>query len=185
MFVVDFNPIVYHTLQARGIKIYYGDIAHADTLTHAGIADAEIVISSVPDSLLKGTSNEKLVRHIRAVNPTAKIIATADVLSETQTLYAAGADYVTIARLDRGRRADRGGHRGRGRACSTTCGRGSMRGCASAARCCPDSGRRHAAGPAAGFDQGLIGEIRSNLIRLALAAPSRYSLAITSFKSGE
>ena len=54
----------------------------------------------MPDSLLKGTSNEKLVPHIRAVNPAAKIIATADVLSETQTLYAAGADYVTIARLD-------------------------------------------------------------------------------------
>ena len=100
MFVVDFNPTVYHELQTRGIKVYYGDIAHADTLTHAGIADAEIIISSVPDSLLKGTSNERLVRHVRAVNPTAKIIATADVLAETETLYAAGADYVTIARLD-------------------------------------------------------------------------------------
>ena len=49
---------------------------------------------------MKGTSNEKLVRHVRMVNPTAKIIATAEVLAETQTLYAAGADYVTIARLD-------------------------------------------------------------------------------------
>ena len=97
--VVDFNPNVYHSLQARGIKIHYGDIAHADTLTHAGIADAEIVISSVPDSLLKGTTNEKLVRHVRMVNPLAKIIATADVLSDAQSLYAAGADYVTIARL--------------------------------------------------------------------------------------
>ena len=100
VFVVDFNPTVYHALQSRGIKVHYGDIAHADTLTHAGIADAEIVISSVPDSLLKGTTNERLVRHVRAVNASAKIIATADVLSETQTLYAAGADYVTIARLD-------------------------------------------------------------------------------------
>jgi len=97
--VVDFNPNVYHSLQARGIKIHYGDIAHADTLAHAGIADAEIVISSVPDSLLKGTTNEKLVRHVRVVNPLAKIIATADVLSDAQSLYAAGADYVTIARL--------------------------------------------------------------------------------------
>ena len=97
--VVDFNPIVYHSLKARGVKVQYGDISHADTLAHAGIADAEIVVSSVPDSLLKGTSNEKLVRHVRAVNPAAKIIATADVLSQTQTLYAAGADYVTIARL--------------------------------------------------------------------------------------
>ncbi len=97
--VVDFNPNVYHALQTRGIKVHYGDIGHADTLTHAGVAKAEIVISSVPDSLLKGTTNEKLVRHIRAVNPTAKIIATADVLADTQSLYAAGADYVTIARL--------------------------------------------------------------------------------------
>ena len=62
VFVVDFNPTVYHSLQARGVKVHYGDIAHADTLAHAGIADAEIVISSVPDSLLKGTSNERLVR---------------------------------------------------------------------------------------------------------------------------
>jgi Kef-type K+ transport system membrane component KefB len=99
VFVVDFNPVVYHTLQQRGVRIHYGDIAHADTLLHAGIADAEIVISSVPDSLLKGTSNERLVRHIRAVNPAAKIIATADVLSETQSLYDAGADYVIVARL--------------------------------------------------------------------------------------
>jgi Kef-type K+ transport system membrane component KefB len=100
VFVVDFSPTVYHALQSRGIRVHYGDIAHADTLAHAGIADAEIVISSVPDSLLKGTTNERLVRHVRAANPTAKIIATADVLAETQTLYAAGADYVTIARLD-------------------------------------------------------------------------------------
>ena len=81
--VVDFNPDVYHALQARSVKVYYGDISHVDTLTHAGIADAEIVISSIPDSLLKGTTNEKLVRQIRAVNASAKIIATADVLSET------------------------------------------------------------------------------------------------------
>jgi voltage-gated potassium channel Kch len=100
VYVVDFNPTVYHELQARGIRILYGDIAHSDTLAHSGIADAEIVISSVPDSLLKGTTNEKLVRYARMANPTAKIIATADVLAETQTLYAAGADYVTIARLD-------------------------------------------------------------------------------------
>ena len=98
--VVDFNPTVYHELQARGVKVHYGDIAHVDTLSHAGVAHAEIVISSVPDSLLKGTTNEKLVRYVRMVNPTAKIIATADVLSESQTLYAAGADYVSIARLD-------------------------------------------------------------------------------------
>ena len=94
------SDLVYHSLQARGVKILYGDIAHADTLAHAGVADAEIVISSVPDSILKGTSNEKIVRHVRMVNPSAKIIATVDVLAEAEMLYAAGADYVTMARLD-------------------------------------------------------------------------------------
>jgi Kef-type K+ transport system membrane component KefB len=100
LYVVDFNPTVYHSLQARGVQIHYGDIAHPETLTHAGVADAEIVISSVPDSLLKGTSNEKLVRHVRMINPQATIIATADILVDTETLYAAGADYVSVARLD-------------------------------------------------------------------------------------
>jgi Kef-type K+ transport system membrane component KefB/voltage-gated potassium channel Kch len=97
--VVDFNPNVYHTLLDRGVTIHYGDIAHADTLSHAGAADAEIVISTVPDSLLKGTTNEKLVRHVRMLNPSAKIIATADVLADVQSLYTAGADYVIVARL--------------------------------------------------------------------------------------
>src|SRR5262249_46455517 len=61
--VVDFNPLVFHALKSRQVKIYYGDISHTDTLAHAGVAKAEIVISSVPDSLLKGTTNEKLVRY--------------------------------------------------------------------------------------------------------------------------
>jgi 2-methylisocitrate lyase-like PEP mutase family enzyme len=54
----------------------------------------------VPDTLLKGTTNERLVRQVRKVNATAKIIATADVLEQAQALYEAGADYVTMARLD-------------------------------------------------------------------------------------
>jgi Kef-type K+ transport system membrane component KefB len=97
--VVDFNPHVYSTLAARGQKVRYGDISHRDTLAHAGIADARIVISTVPDSLLKGTSNEKLVREVRALNPTAKIIATAEALQTVERLYDAGADYVLVGRL--------------------------------------------------------------------------------------
>jgi Kef-type K+ transport system membrane component KefB len=97
--VVDFNPVVFHMLKSHEVKVLYGDIAHVETLGHAGVGEAEVVISSVPDSLLKGTTNEKLVRYVRAVNPTAKIIATADVFAQVDQLYAAGADYVTVARL--------------------------------------------------------------------------------------
>ena len=66
---------------------------------HSGVAQAQIIISTVPDYLLKGTSNAKLVRKVRSQNPTAKIIAVADVLQDVQELYAAGADYVLSTRL--------------------------------------------------------------------------------------
>lgn len=97
--VVDFNPNVFRTLAERGQHVIYGDISNVDTLVHAGVGAAEIIILSVPDALLKGASNEKLVRHVRAINPTARIIATADFLADVADIYAAGADYVTVPRL--------------------------------------------------------------------------------------
>jgi len=97
--VVDFNPNVFRTLAKRGVHVIYGDISNVDTLVHAGVRKSELIILSVPDSLLKGASNEKLVRHVRTLNPNAKIIATAELLSDVNDLYAAGADYVTVTRI--------------------------------------------------------------------------------------
>ncbi|MBR1218903.1 cation:proton antiporter [Bradyrhizobium sp. U87765 SZCCT0131] len=97
--VVDFNPVVFNNLRARGLNVTYGDISNVDTLTHAGVGSAEIIILSVPDSLLVGANNEKLVRHVRSLNADARIIATADVLGDVAEIYAAGADYVTVPRL--------------------------------------------------------------------------------------
>ncbi|MET4150507.1 Kef-type K+ transport system membrane component KefB [Bradyrhizobium sp. RT9b] len=97
--VIDFNPNVYKTLLSRGLHVIYGDISSADTLLHAGVGKSEMIILSVPDALLKGASNEKLVRHVRTLNPTAMIVATADLLSDVSELYAAGASYVTVTRL--------------------------------------------------------------------------------------
>ncbi|MES2197772.1 MAG: cation:proton antiporter [Pseudomonadota bacterium] len=97
--VIDFNPNVFRTLADRGLHVIYGDISNVDTLVHAGVGKAELIILSVPDSLLKGADNEKLVRHVRTLNPTAKIVATADLLADVADLYAAGADYVTVTRI--------------------------------------------------------------------------------------
>jgi Kef-type K+ transport system membrane component KefB len=97
--VVDFNPNVYQTLLSRGLHVIYGDISNVDTLVHAGVGKSEMIILSVPDALLKGASNAKLVRHVRALNPNALIVATADLLSDVGELYAAGANYVTVTRL--------------------------------------------------------------------------------------
>jgi Kef-type K+ transport system membrane component KefB len=97
--VIDFNPNVFRTLADRGLHVIYGDISNVDTLVHAGVGKAELIILSVPDSLLKGADNEKLVRHVRTLNPTARIVATADLLADVADLYAAGADYVTVTRI--------------------------------------------------------------------------------------
>ncbi|SDT55309.1 cation:proton antiporter [Bradyrhizobium canariense] len=97
--VVDFNPDAFRNLADRGVHVIYGDISNLDTLVHAGIGNAEVIILSVPDALLKGADNEKLVRHVRTLNAVAKIVATADLLANVADLYAAGADYVTVPRV--------------------------------------------------------------------------------------
>ncbi len=97
--VVDFNPQAIERLRRRGVEVIYGDIGQREVLIHAGIAGAEIIICTVPDLLLKGINNLKLLRQLRDLNATAKIIVHADKLEEIPRLYAAGADYVMAPRL--------------------------------------------------------------------------------------
>lgn len=98
--VVDFNPEVHAELRRRGIRVIYGDISQRDTLIHAGLDSAEVLVCTIPDSLLKGITNAKLVRQLRELNPKAKIIAPADMIHDVARLYQAGADYVTVGRID-------------------------------------------------------------------------------------
>mgnify|MGYP003694362793 CR=1 FL=1 len=42
--VIDFNPNVFRTLTDRGLHVVYGDISNVDTLVHAGIGKAELII---------------------------------------------------------------------------------------------------------------------------------------------
>ncbi|MEO6054666.1 MAG: cation:proton antiporter [Chthoniobacterales bacterium] len=98
--VVDFSPVVFSGLRQRGVKIIYGDISQQDTLRHAGIEYAKVLVCTVPQSLLKGTTNIKLVQQLRALNTTAQIIAPAEVLTDIPLLYEAGANYVFVGRLN-------------------------------------------------------------------------------------
>jgi len=101
--VVDFSPLARAALLERKARVIYGDISQRETLLHAGVERAEVFICTVPDSILKGTTNERLVRMLRGLNPKAQIIATAEVLAQVDTLLSAGADYVSIARLHEAR----------------------------------------------------------------------------------
>jgi len=97
--VIDFNPKVMAELRRRGISSVYGDIAHADTLRHAGIEDAELVVCSITDDVLRGTSNLRMLRNVRATCPKAKVMLTTEHIPHALELYAAGADFVYIPRL--------------------------------------------------------------------------------------
>ena len=97
--VVDFNPQVYEQLRKRGVHVIYGDITQRDVLHHAGVAECEIIICSLPNMVLKGADNLKMLRQLRELNPEAKIIVHAELLADIPVLYAAGAGFVTAPRL--------------------------------------------------------------------------------------
>ncbi|MFN2511652.1 MAG: cation:proton antiporter [Pyrinomonadaceae bacterium] len=97
--IIDFNPVVYSELQRRGIECIYGDVAHMETLHHAKIHHAELVVSTIPDQILKGTDNGRLLKKIRQLCPHAKAIVTADSPKKALDLYNRGADFVFIPRI--------------------------------------------------------------------------------------
>jgi len=97
--VVDFNPQVYEQLRKRGVHVIYGDITQRDVLHHAGVAECEIIICSLPNMVLKGADNLKMLRQLRELNPEAKIIVHAELLADIPILYSMGANYVTAPRL--------------------------------------------------------------------------------------
>ncbi|MEI7728951.1 MAG: cation:proton antiporter [Verrucomicrobiota bacterium] len=97
--VVDFNPQVHQELRARQVSTVYGDISQRHTLEHAGIQEAQIILCTLPNTVLKGINNVRLVRQLRELNRKAKIIVHSELLSEVPGLYQAGADYVCLARI--------------------------------------------------------------------------------------
>jgi Trk K+ transport system NAD-binding subunit len=96
--VIDFNQDVNKRLNKLGVHTTYGDISHMDTLEHAGADKARILITAIGDDFLRGTDNLNLLRILRKVNPTAKIIVTSESIERALQLYDAGADYVLINR---------------------------------------------------------------------------------------
>ncbi|HEY1170586.1 MAG TPA: cation:proton antiporter [Verrucomicrobiae bacterium] len=97
--VIDFNPQVTEGLKKRNVRVIYGDISQRDTLLHSGVDTAEIIVCTLPNSILKGTTNQKLVRMLREINPNAKIIMHAEYFADLPALYSSGASYVSVPRL--------------------------------------------------------------------------------------
>jgi voltage-gated potassium channel Kch len=99
LLVIDFNPDVHAELTRRGIACRYGDISNMQTLHHAEVQDAVLVVSTISDRILKGTDNLRLLRKTRRLCPHARVIVTANGPAAAVALYDAGADYVFVPRL--------------------------------------------------------------------------------------
>jgi Trk K+ transport system NAD-binding subunit len=97
--VIDFNPQVQDRLRQSKVHAVYGDITQRDVLVHAGVAHAEVILCTLPNIVLKGADNLKMLRQLRELNDGANIIVHAEMLSDVQPLYEAGASYVSVPRL--------------------------------------------------------------------------------------
>ncbi len=94
--VVDFNPEVLKTLANQQVHAVFGDISSVDTLSHTHIDKAKIIISSIPDMMLKGTNNLWLVETCRHLAPEAAMVATAETKEQAEELRKAGAHKVIL-----------------------------------------------------------------------------------------
>jgi Kef-type K+ transport system membrane component KefB len=101
--VIDFNVQLHAAIRKLGASVRYGDLSNDDTLIHAGIDKAKVIVATIPDDILRGTNNQKLVQTVRNMNKDAIVIANAEELSSAQNVYASGADYVYMGRINTAR----------------------------------------------------------------------------------
>jgi hypothetical protein len=80
--------------------VKYGDLANPDTLHHLGLGETQVIVSTIPDDLLRGIDNAQLVHLVREMAPHAVIIANAVAIEQIKRIYDAGADYVYLNRFE-------------------------------------------------------------------------------------
>ncbi|MCR1792025.1 MULTISPECIES: cation:proton antiporter [unclassified Leptospira] len=96
--VVDFNPIYRQTLESKGIRWAYGDLANPESLHHLGIEEARYIVCTVSDMILKGTTNRRLLESLKSIcrHHQPKIILTTDDPKEAEVLRNNGAAHVIV-----------------------------------------------------------------------------------------
>lgn len=90
--VVDFDPRSIERLRKLNIPHRYGDAEDVDFLDEIGIAEAKLLVSTIPDLL----TNLLLTTHYRARNAHGIVIGISHDASGSKELYNAGASYVVM-----------------------------------------------------------------------------------------
>ncbi|HKP62038.1 MAG TPA: cation:proton antiporter [Polyangiales bacterium] len=92
--VLDINVQTHAIIRRQGVRVLYGSAGAREALVHAGVEHAKLVVSTIPDELLRGTSNRVIVENARKLAPNAVVFACASRAIDVDVLYAAGASYV-------------------------------------------------------------------------------------------
>ncbi|MEE4217695.1 MAG: cation:proton antiporter [Xanthomonadales bacterium] len=98
--VVDFNVALHDAIAATGATIKYGDLANPETLHHLGLNQTHVIVCTIPDDLLRGIDNKRLVHVVRKMAPNSVIISNAIATDAIMEVYEAGADYVYLNRFE-------------------------------------------------------------------------------------
>ena len=88
--ILEMDPEMVRTEQAKGEPIYYGDATHEAVFQHADIKDARIVVIAISDP----AATRRITAIARRLNPMVHIIVRTHHLQEMKPLYELGADDV-------------------------------------------------------------------------------------------
>src|SRR5690606_7836507 len=75
--IVDLNVALHERIRAHGVRVVYGDVANPAMLQGCGACRGQVIISTLPDDVLKGITNLELTRQLRRLAPHARILANA------------------------------------------------------------------------------------------------------------
>ncbi len=90
--VLDYNPERVKCLLQEGVHCVYGDYGNIHVLENLHIAQAKIVISTVPNF----NDNLRLIKMVKDVNKKALLIITSNKTMDSLMLYRDGADFVVF-----------------------------------------------------------------------------------------
>ncbi|OGL25048.1 hypothetical protein A2884_01600 [Candidatus Saccharibacteria bacterium RIFCSPHIGHO2_01_FULL_48_12] len=90
--VIDYDPEVIDVVERRKINYLYGDATDMELLEEAGVSQAKLVVSTIPDYQI----NSLILKYLADNNPRSISIIHADDPGEAAKMYAAGASYVIL-----------------------------------------------------------------------------------------
>ncbi len=90
--IVDYNPKTIEKLVDDEVPCMFGDASDEEFLDGLKMENTELVISTIPNP----KANNVLIRKVKKVNPSAKVIVITYSINDAFRLYDAGADFVVL-----------------------------------------------------------------------------------------